>query len=55
MAVFNIPSSPEKNIFKINSFLGVDFTSDINEIDIRMKSIIKYKRNKSDVKHKQMK
>ena len=35
MAVFNIPSSPEKNIFKINSFLGVDFTSDINEIDIR--------------------
>lgn len=35
MAVFNIPASPTKNTFKIDSFLGVDFTSDINEIDTR--------------------
>ena len=35
MAVFNIPASPVKNTLKIDSFLGVDFTSDINEIDTR--------------------
>ena len=35
MASFNIPASPQKNILKIESFLGVDFTSDINEIDMR--------------------
>lgn len=35
MATFNIPTSPTKYQQNISSFLGVDFTSAINEIDKR--------------------